>query len=785
MGPVIAGGITVARNIEGRSEVFAIGVDGRLSHSWQTDADARIEWARWEHRGPELTADPAVGTNADGHLELFAAGPERRLGHVWRLGPRGQSGWSAWAPLGPEISGRPALALNTNGHLELFARAADGRLGHVWQTQYNGAAGWGTWESFGVEITSDPAAFINVDGHVEVFARDAEGRLGHMWQQSPRSAGWSEWSELVPEISGTPSVCPSLRGQLEVFARGPDGRLGHVWQLVANARTGWSDWEPVGPVIAGDPVAARGADGRLEVFAVTPEGVLGHAWLLDADGLSGWSEWEELDVADPSVRLAVTLLEDRGAISAPRAAVPARGQPFSLRADYCVIGAGPAGLTICDRLARAGASVVLVESGGTELDPVAHSLSRGVAVGPIVKDDWNYLHDGRRRQVGGAATGWGRGWCMPFRDLDFAPRKWIEHSGWPITREELEPYALRAAETFEFEPFGEPRSEAGLERLLYRYPANPQRFPAIFAELENVREFHAELGMTAVQLDIRGERIHAVHCRSIDGDELRVAADTVLLAAGAVENARQLLLHEPDLPLLSPLTGRCFMEHPHVVAGIMHVPDPEPLLACMRNPELNREDRELEVLALDVARQETERIGSASVQLRPVGRPGGGPTDCSLYVRIEQVPNYDSRVTLGRAVDYYGRARPYLEWNTLEQDWRTVVATAVDVGTVLERRFGGLIRLRVRSDAPWPGRAAGPGASPDATWGYHQMGTTRMSESADSGVVDSDCRVHGMDNLYVAGASVFPTGSCANPTFMIVALAHRLAEHLLTRRGVA
>lgn len=62
--------------------------------------------------------------------------------------------------------------------------------------------------------------------------------------------------------------------------------------------------------------------------------------------------------------------------------------------------------------------------------------------------------------------------------------------------------------------------------------------------------------------------------------------------------------------------------------------------------------------------------------------------------------------------------------------------------------------------------------------GYHHMGTTRMSHDPKTGVVDSQCRVHGYSNLYIAGSSVFPTGGWANPTLTLLALTHRLAEHL-------
>jgi choline dehydrogenase-like flavoprotein len=62
---------------------------------------------------------------------------------------------------------------------------------------------------------------------------------------------------------------------------------------------------------------------------------------------------------------------------------------------------------------------------------------------------------------------------------------------------------------------------------------------------------------------------------------------------------------------------------------------------------------------------------------------------------------------------------------------------------------------------------------------HHLMGTTRMHASARQGVVDADCRVHGVANLFVAGSSVFATGGYVNPTLTIVALAARLAHHLV------
>jgi choline dehydrogenase-like flavoprotein len=76
--------------------------------------------------------------------------------------------------------------------------------------------------------------------------------------------------------------------------------------------------------------------------------------------------------------------------------------------------------------------------------------------------------------------------------------------------------------------------------------------------------------------------------------------------------------------------------------------------------------------------------------------------------------------------------------------------------------------VKLEEEAPWA----------TTRGGCHHMGTTRMHTDPTRGVVDADCRVHGLHNLWLAGSSVFPTGGAANPTLTIVALALRLARRL-------
>jgi choline dehydrogenase-like flavoprotein len=153
---------------------------------------------------------------------------------------------------------------------------------------------------------------------------------------------------------------------------------------------------------------------------------------------------------------------------------------------------------------------------------------------------------------------------------------------------------------------------------------------------------------------------------------------------------------------------------------------------------------------------------------------GAAPLDTlALTARMEAAPNPDSRVTLVRERDALGMRRVKLDWRLSEIDKRSAVRAVEIVGAELGR--AGLGRLRVdvsERESGWPDDIAG---------GWHHMGTTRMSDDPRRGVVDRNCRVYGLSNLFVAGSSVFPTAGSGTPTLTLVALALRLADHLKSR----
>ena len=150
---------------------------------------------------------------------------------------------------------------------------------------------------------------------------------------------------------------------------------------------------------------------------------------------------------------------------------------------------------------------------------------------------------------------------------------------------------------------------------------------------------------------------------------------------------------------------------------------------------------------------------------------GGIPVEAiDVVTRIDPTPNPDSRIRLGSDRDALGMRIVELDWQLSEGDRSSVARASELLGAELGRAEVGRLRLTFgEEDAAWPA---------DLEGGWHHMGTTRMHDDPRHGVVDSECRVHGMRNLFVAGSSVFTTAGSATPTMTIVALALRLADHL-------
>jgi choline dehydrogenase-like flavoprotein len=143
----------------------------------------------------------------------------------------------------------------------------------------------------------------------------------------------------------------------------------------------------------------------------------------------------------------------------------------------------------------------------------------------------------------------------------------------------------------------------------------------------------------------------------------------------------------------------------------------------------------------------------------------------------EQEPDPESRIVLSKQTDALGIRRANVRWKLTDLTGRTL------------RQFAELVREQFRAVGvgdidldPWLDHDSGSWRDHIADQ-YHHIGTARMSESPRQGVVDRNCCLHAVSNLYVAGSAVFPTSGHSNPTLTLLALAMRLADHLRQLRN--
>jgi choline dehydrogenase-like flavoprotein len=483
-----------------------------------------------------------------------------------------------------------------------------------------------------------------------------------------------------------------------------------------------------------------------------------------------------------------------------------------LRADVAVIGSGLAGTEAARQLARAGRSVLLLESGRREFDPGIQALYDAQMVGKPHRqydEDANfhrylpphYRGLNRIRQFGGTSHTWTGKW-RAFTQRDLESRDWIPHSGWPLSEADLREHYLAVASDYGLgdvlQEIEHPRftagkqmlSAAGLHLSIHYWEARQTRVAERFGdELEASQQIHVVLGASATQLvlDETRKRVVAVHCACREGRRITAHADAVILATGGLEVPRLLLSSnrqvEAGIGNEYGLVGRYYIEHPKDQSTVL---EPGPALATFAT-DLQSQPRPRFCLSfsLDDQTLAQHRLLRHSVYLTPCyerlrekagrllrGRSAirdeiGMVHHYRVKFATEQVPQRESRVYLGQRRDALGMPELVIDWRFTDVDHRSLAESCRQLQHAFSR--AGLGKLR------FPAEPMTMEQTMDAA---HPMGTARMADSPREGVVDRDCRVHGTDNLYVASSAVFPTGSVYSPTYTIVALANRLGKHL-------
>jgi choline dehydrogenase-like flavoprotein len=484
-----------------------------------------------------------------------------------------------------------------------------------------------------------------------------------------------------------------------------------------------------------------------------------------------------------------------------------------IEADLAIVGSGPAGTSIAKEFLPTSLSVVMIESGGPEYEQEVQDLYNGEESGDLMKEGKSYLQASRRRQFGGTSNHW-RGWCRPVDAETFLPRSWVPESGWPLSREEVWSYNDRASELLLVSNFDYEARDLEQEKKPFLFEedsafetafvhVNITNFAEAYGdELEaakNLRVFmHGNL--TQILVDPGARRVEGLEVKTLDGNRFRVRAGAYVLAAGAIETPRLLLasnrVQKEGLGNGSDQVGRYYMDHPMVTAGALLAPNRSDSMRAYKKFRLPARRGSLRAyLLLSAEAQERYQLLKSMTVLRPLapdqrpplpkeiarlsyelmqtgaGRPVTEPEKTyvgTVEIASEQVPNPESRITLGDELDPLGMPRVKIDWRLTDQEPASIRATADLLAREMGKRLRGRVHLVIGDGPPWD----------HSRWSNHPMGGTRMNPDPKIGVVDTDCKVHGVDGLYVASSSLFPVAGCSNPTQTIVALAVRLSDHL-------
>lgn len=445
--------------------------------------------------------------------------------------------------------------------------------------------------------------------------------------------------------------------------------------------------------------------------------------------------------------------------------------------DAIIVGSGPAGCSLADRLSAKGLSCLIIETGLTAYDQDIQTAYTAMDTRGHFGDQHWAQH--WIRAFGGTSMVWG-GWCAPLDEQDF--------EAWPIALSDLRPYYDTAADILK------------LDRVINSYDAaylpgfRFKPFRTVYGAMRFGEEYQSYLtqtglvdvllGVTVSQLtpNAARNRVTRLSLHQRDGAEREIVLrekQRLILAAGGMGNAQLLLNPTPGSDIgvgnETDQVGRYLMEHPHYIntaalVGRRRLMPPEPPTNFGEYVPNILADRttHAKIGKLSVAMELVER------EINPADRVerflhdkyAGDLITYNINIRSEMPASADNRVTLAPSRGPAGL--PLLKTMCMagSDTVRPIFNVLEELGkTVLTRNEG---RVFIHNDT----------LVSNPSGGGHTMGTTAMGDDPKISVVNRDCRVHRYENLYVAGSSVFTSGGSANPTLTIIALAARLADHL-------
>ena len=501
-----------------------------------------------------------------------------------------------------------------------------------------------------------------------------------------------------------------------------------------------------------------------------------------------------------------------------------RGGSHTCEADVLVIGGGTVGLVIGARLAERGRRVIVVESGGLEQPGETHELNEVVQARRV----YSGAMSGRFRCLGGTSTRWG-GALIPFAPADFRADEW------PLDPADVLKYVPAVEKLFGLTrgPYETedifPGTQHNFRARLAKWPTFPRRNVAtLFADrLRALPTLQIWLNATATEFDVAAGKLRNVKARSRKGGQLEIRAREVVIAAGAIETTRLLLLmdQQNSYQLFRPdgQLGRFFSDHLSVAAAEV-IPSNRDALnmlvgfrfernGAMRNIrfELSQHTplrESIPPVFAHIAFIDVESGGFNALRdlLRQVQRrrlPDGqligrlvastpwllraawwrfvqqrllypSGARLQLHLVIEQLPRYDNQVRLSEEKkDAFGQPLAELVWDIAAEDIENVHKAVSAFTDAWPSSTMAPIAALERYPADQYDRELAEGGGI-----FHPVGSARIATSSDRGVVDADLRPFRVRNVSVVSTAVLPRSGGSNPTMMLLCLGLRCVDLL-------
>lgn len=454
-----------------------------------------------------------------------------------------------------------------------------------------------------------------------------------------------------------------------------------------------------------------------------------------------------------------------------------------------VIGSGPAGISLALQLEKLRIPCLVIETGDKNFTEKASNRLLGEVVGNFPSD----LSVLRLSQFGGTTGHWG-GTCRTLDSYDY--------DKWPIKKSDLEKYLNETCNILDIKNSFREKLIDNNFKIIEFQQSNVRFYEKYYDHIAKSNFISLLLNTTLYNLKIENKNVNEFYLKTYQGDILSLKSKFLILACGGIENSRILLWCKENnknffenLPI-----GNYWMEHPYKILangfgdfvkiknifsnnfynfenfmnfGEFTVSIAPTKSFITKNKILNSG---LFLTLHERSNNSYKNILKNLVCIDPnisnkILRLFGKNLLCGITISSswEQEPEYLNRITLSEKKDNLGIPLSKLNYKISEKTLKTGITMFENMGSYfVKNNIGRLVAYEYLYNAEM--------FLSDA--GYHHIGGTIMGEDVKNSVVNKDLKVHGINNLYICGSSVFPTGGHANPTLTIIQLSLRLGTHL-------